>query len=373
MEQRARTRFFDVRSDYLAFVGATTEKAAVTERIAREVPRLDPGLPILRVFDAGMGDATVLAGAMRHLQATHSRVPWLVVGKEISPENVVLSLAVLSDLFDEHPDLVFAATNMTYREAPALQPRPEGPLVSWRRTALRGSATAELSRQVQAIADRIVEDWWLTTSPRTGNPVYVRPAVHVIHRKDREGRLRGVLSSILHRGSYDLIIASQPYRSRTTAHHKVRTVIGPLARALAPGGRLLAIHSYGDDPGMEIIHTIWPGERPFPVGRRAVLAEASRQLSESGDTGLQFHDADDEDSVFRYSMRAAPDGPGGIIAPSFIRAAWDAAVYVAQIEEERAAKVVASGAYVAPTRSVIERHGGVWFNNESYVISRKRR
>lgn len=153
MEQRARTRFFDVRSYYPAFVGATTEKAAVTERIARETSWLDRRLPVLRVFEAGMGDATVLAGAMRHLKGTHPRVPWLVVGKEISPENVVLGLAVLPDRFDEHPDLVFVVTNMTDRAAPDLQPGLEGSPVSWRRTALRGSTTAEFSRQLSGSGD----------------------------------------------------------------------------------------------------------------------------------------------------------------------------------------------------------------------------
>ena len=33
----------------------------------------------------------------------------------------------------------------------------------------------------------------MTTSPRTGNPVYASPAVHVIYRKDREFILRRVL------------------------------------------------------------------------------------------------------------------------------------------------------------------------------------
>ena len=66
-----------------------------------------------------------------------------------------------------------------------------------------------------------------------------------------------------YQGSFDLIIASQPYRARTTAEHKVKTVIQPLARMLASGGRLLGIHAYGRDPGIEIIRNLWPDEDPL--------------------------------------------------------------------------------------------------------------
>jgi hypothetical protein len=51
-------------------------------------------------------------------------------------------------------------------------------------------------------------------------------------------------------------------------------------------------------------------------------------------------------------------------------AAWSAAAYVAQIDEERLSQAIASGAYVAATRNVLERYGEVWFNDEAYVICR---
>jgi hypothetical protein len=51
-------------------------------------------------------------------------------------------------------------------------------------------------------------------------------------------------------------------------------------------------------------------------------------------------------------------------------AAWNAAAYVAQIDEERLSEAMASGAYVPATRSVLERYGGVWFNDEAYLITR---
>ena len=175
-----------------------------------------------------------------------------------------------------------------------------------------------------------------------------------------------------YQGSYDLVIASQPYRARTTAEHKVHTVIRPLARALAPGGRLLGIHSYGDDPGIEIIRNLWPDENPFRTSRRELLAEASRQLSAPQDRDLVMADSEDTESVFRYEMHAMPVEAQEHIGTSSILAAWNAAAYVAQIDEERMFDAVLSGAYIQATRSVIERRGGVWFNDESYVIHRER-
>jgi hypothetical protein len=53
-------------------------------------------------------------------------------------------------------------------------------------------------------------------------------------------------------------------------------------------------------------------------------------------------------------------------------AAWNAAIYVAQIEDERLAAVMADGRYLEATRAVLQKHGSLWFQNESYVISRHR-
>jgi hypothetical protein len=58
--------------------------------------------------------------------------------------------------------------------------------------------------------------------------------------------------------NYDLVIASQPYRARASLDFKAKRVIAPLSRALGPGGRLIAIHSHGNDPGHEIVQKVWP-------------------------------------------------------------------------------------------------------------------
>ncbi|MEE8427706.1 MAG: hypothetical protein V3S15_10470, partial [Woeseiaceae bacterium] len=113
-------RFYDNRQKYLSFVTTCNEKWKVAERAIAELRHITPTPPALRVFDAGMGDGTLLSHVMR---ATHKRfptVPLYVVGKEISLEDIRLSLEKLPDRFVEHPSSVVVFTNLYYAEAPWL-------------------------------------------------------------------------------------------------------------------------------------------------------------------------------------------------------------------------------------------------------------
>src|SRR5216684_5406525 len=99
-------RFFDNRQKYLLFVHTCSEKWVVASRVGLELANIHPRPPAVRVFDAGMGDGTVL---LRVLRATHDRfphTPFYVVGKEISLEDVRLALQKMSDRFFEHPATV---------------------------------------------------------------------------------------------------------------------------------------------------------------------------------------------------------------------------------------------------------------------------
>ena len=65
-------RFFDNRQKYLLFVSTCSEKTEVGQRISLELGNLQPAPPALRIFDAGVGDGTVLSRVMR---AVHARFP----------------------------------------------------------------------------------------------------------------------------------------------------------------------------------------------------------------------------------------------------------------------------------------------------------
>src|SRR5690606_23444470 len=77
-------RLYDNRQKYLMFVNTCSEKWVIAERVVAQVDRLDPVPPALRFFDAGVGDGTVLARALRGMRRRFERVPLFVCAKEIS-------------------------------------------------------------------------------------------------------------------------------------------------------------------------------------------------------------------------------------------------------------------------------------------------
>jgi hypothetical protein len=71
-------------------------------------------------------------------------------------------------------------------------------------------------------------------------------------------------------------------------------------------------------------------------------------------------------------MEALPNEVTGAIGTSTAFAAWNAAVYVAQIEDDRLAEMTENSKTLEATREVLRKHNGLWFYDESYVISRRR-
>ena len=171
--------------------------------------------------------------------------------------------------------------------------------------------------------------------------------------------------------NYDLVIASQPYRARSPLEFKARRVIAPLAKALGPGGRLIAIHSHGNDPGMEIVQKVWPGDNPFVHDRHEILKAVKHELGQAA-RDLNFNAYADNRSLFRYDMHTLPSEISESIGTSTLFAAWNAAIYVAQVEDDRLGEVVSDGRYLDATSEVLQERGGLWFYDKSFVISRRR-
>jgi hypothetical protein len=71
-------------------------------------------------------------------------------------------------------------------------------------------------------------------------------------------------------------------------------------------------------------------------------------------------------------MHTLPSEIGDRIGTSTLFAAWNAAIYVAQIEDERLESVVADGSYREATQEILQKNGGLWFNDESFVVTRRR-
>ncbi len=366
-------RFYDNRQKYLAFVNTCNEKTKVAERAARELVHLKPSPPALRLFDAGMGDGTVLSGLLRATHQRYPTLPFYVVGKEISLEDIRLSLEKLPDRMVEHPASVFVFTNLHYREAPWLMPLDvnKAAALNWKRVELGGTSAFEFGQQLEALEDHLVDAWQATTSQKSGNPLYVRPSVLILYRKDHKFLLDSVIPR---RGKtsadYDLVIASQPWRARMDAGFKAKFVLSPLTRALRPGGRLLAVQSAGNDVGLEIVQRVWPDEDPFQVNRHDLLKALKENLGNEA-RDYNFNAFSDAKAIFQYKMHTLPEEIADSIGTSTLFAAWNAAVYVAQIEDQKLEHALHASDYLESTASVLKKHNGLWFNDESFVISRK--
>ncbi len=371
-------RFFDNREKYLMFVTTTSEKAMVSQRIGRELPLLEPIPPAMRMFDAGTGNGVVLANVLRHLHKVMPTVPLVVVGKEFSMEDARLTLSTFAGRLAEHPETVFVLTNMAYSEAPALFPRSPGGQaeLQWWDVPLEGTTGYEFGTQISELEHLLEAGWQTKTSEKTGNQVYARPSVIVLYRSDRAFALHDVIPRNIgapQPNGYDLVLCAQPWRSRTDAAAKVRSVLAPCARALNPRGRLVVIQSTGHDPGMEIIRRIWPGDEPFATPRIQLMNELERQLADPAQgeaVHVHFEHHDDAGALFTYHLHAMPNEVSNRISMSTSLAAWNAAVYVAQIDDVRVADAMEQLDYLTITNEVVRKHGGLWFQDESFVVVR---
>jgi hypothetical protein len=130
--------------------------------------------------------------------------------------------------------------------------------------------------------------------------------------------------------------------------------------------------SSGNDPGLELIHQIWPGEDPFKVNRHELVGELRRCL-EKDLSHFDFRAVSDSEAIISYEMHTLPDEIQSNIGTSTLFAAWNAAVYVAQIEDERLEPAMATANYLNATERVLQKDGGLWFNDEVFVIARNDR
>ena len=350
-DRRRNFRFYDNRQKYLLFVNTCGEKWVVAQRVAMELANIHPRPPAVRVFDAGVGDGTVLTRVMRAMHHRFATMPFYIVGKEISLEDVRLALEKMPDRLlrasghraghDQHVLLRGALAGAQFghrRHQPGLA-----------RAGLPGDTAHEFEEQITDLQPFLTEHWRAKRQPDTGNPIYEKPVVLVIYREDHKFLLdqvrprRGARRRL--RPGHRLAALSRPRLGRVQGEEGGRAA----GRALGPGGRLIAIHSHGDDPGLEIIQQVWPGEEPFTTDRHELLRATKAELGSAG-RDLNFSAYADARSLFRYDMHTLPSEISDTIGTSTLFAAWNAAVYVAQIEDQRLSEAITSGAYLQATR-----------------------
>ena len=364
-------RFFDNRQKYLLFVTTTNEKNMISDALKPIVQKLKPQYPSLKIFDAGMGDGTLLMNVMRQCHQKMPHIPFLVSTKEISMEDVRLGLEKLPDRFIEHKNTVFVISNLNYTESTSLKSNnlTKQKNMNWKVVKLKGNSSLDFSNQLRKFNRNFLSKiWQIERNPKNGNPTYKEPSVIIIYRKDQEFTLKNIIpNKNTGKNYFDLIIASQPYRSRISAEKKVKFVIEPMIKSLDKNGKLVIVHASGDDPGNKIIKKIWPKEKPFPSLYKSILKCIKMRVDKDLLKNLRFS----KKKKVKYILRALPNEISGGISTSLMFSAWNAAVYVNQMSDEQVIKAEKSKDYLKIVKDIVNKNKGLYFKDELFIVEKK--
>ena len=121
------------------------------------------------------------------------------------------------------------------------------------------------------------------------------------------------------------------------------------------------------DVGQPVVLDLRNVDRRVPGGEQRRGADRGGNLRTS-----KLHVVADQRSLFRYDMHTLPSEISSSIGTSTLLAAWNAAIYVAQIEDDRLSDVNSDRRYIDATRDVLQKQGGLWFYDELFVISHRR-
>ena len=362
-------RFFDNRQRYLLFVTTTNEKAVIAEKLSHIINELKPIKPALKIFDAGVGDGAVLMNVLRIAHQKFPTVPFYVSCKDVSMEDARITIEKLADRFVEHPNMVFTISNLHYSEAGYLKSNNQSKQqnMNWSSIALDGDSSFGFYEQLRQLGPLLKENWRVEEN-KQGNTTYENPSVICIYRKDHEFTLDQIIPSKNESiNEFDLVIVSQAYRSRASVEKKVNNVIKPMVNLLAPNGKMVAFHSYGNDPGLNAINQLWPDENPFPNKGHDIIQYMKNNFDSEFNSKIHFR----EPEIFEYKLRSQPNEINSGIATSLVFSAWNACTYVAQISDQMVKEKEADQSYIKCIEDIIRDHDGLWFYDEMLVADRK--
>ena len=113
---KKKSNFFDSRDKYLSFINSTNEKSKIAFEIATYLKKTKIKGDAFKIFDAGTGDGTIISTLLSAVHDKFPEDPIIVVGKEISIDDINALLSYLGYRFYEHKNLVFCVTNVSYQD-----------------------------------------------------------------------------------------------------------------------------------------------------------------------------------------------------------------------------------------------------------------
>lgn len=363
--------FHEQRQRFHIFANTTNEGWVVADRVSAELADVTPGPDGFRLLYTPMDNGIILTRTLRALHALHPDVPVLVVMKGRGLEDLRNTMGRLVDRLAEHPLSVFVMTNMYLGEAVDLTKRStDNPAdVIWRDVQLTGELSYDFQGQVARLYGDLSQEW-LIHQGKDAQPVYAVPSVVTVYRKDRAAELQALIPEPGDAAlRYNYAVLNQPYLHSHTMTFRLDHVLRPVFDRLADGGRMTVIQGFGQDPAHEIVSDLWP-DQPLPsISRYDVIRDLRRALS-----GQDFaiSGMTDTKALFRFDMHTLPVLEGQKLGTQSLSTAFNNAVYFAQVREDLVQAAIRAGRqYLDVTESVLRKHGGLWFVNEAFSVTRK--
>ena len=137
---------------------------------------------------------------------------------------------------------------------------------------LMGDSSYDFQHQLTgSVVNNFISRHWGINLDDLGNSSYTSPCIIKIYRSDQKNSILINHKSCGTTNYYDLIIASQAYRSRSTTDEKIKLVISPLIKLLNKSGTLLVTHSIGAEVISELVKTVFDKIDPFPITANDLL------------------------------------------------------------------------------------------------------
>ena len=258
---KKKSNFFDSRDKYLSFINSTNEKSKIAFEIATYLKKTKIKGDAFKIFDAGTGDGTIISTLLSAVHDKFPQDPIIVVGKEISIDDINALLSYLGYRFYEHKNLVFCITNVSYQDIY----NKNFDNCKFLKKELIGNSSFSFNQQLMGMSDVIKKNWELKEDSASTVLKPKQKSFMAIYRKDQKISLNHLIPKKLQDipKLYDFVIASQAFRLRSPYQRTLNLVLLPLLKMLDKKGQLFFIYSSGNDFTKKILNQFFPKINPF--------------------------------------------------------------------------------------------------------------
>ena len=279
MRASKKKEFFDGRDKYLSFVNSTNEKSRIAFKISSYLKYSKIQDKAFRILDAGTGEGTIISTFLCAVHQKFPEEPISVIGKEISIDDINNLLSFLGDRFYEHKNLIFSITNASYEDIQ----KQDNHNIKFINKELSGNTSFEFAKQLMSMSKMIKKNWELTNMPGSNRLIPKQKIILNIYRKDQKRACSHLIPKKITDlpNNFDLIIASQAFRLRSSYDRTFKILIRPLLSMLAKNGQTFLIFASGIDFSTKILKHYFPKLKPYQFSNPEKFSELIKKSYKS--------------------------------------------------------------------------------------------